>query len=262
MEETELNNLKGGHDMKRSIMRNMSLLILFLTFSLTLGCAGYRWVTEKGGLIPEALLRADQALEEAREEGKDKRCPKEFGDLHALRDRTYEVYWACRTQDAIGMAKDVTDRAKAFCPREAEKAPEPPPPVPKTEPKPIPPPKPAPAPRVIDKMTMRVNFDFDKAIIREGERPILMKAVEFIRKYPDARIVLEGHTCSIGTDQYNLGLSQRRAQAVKQFVEEKGGFDGSRITAVGYGESKPIESNRTREGRAHNRRVEVLIISE
>ena len=74
----------------------------------------------------------------------------------------------------------------------------------------------------------------------------------------DKRVSLSGHTDSIGSDKYNLGLSERRVTAVREYVVKKG-VDGSRITGQGFGESKPIADNKTKEGRAKNRRVEVKV---
>jgi outer membrane protein OmpA-like peptidoglycan-associated protein len=73
---------------------------------------------------------------------------------------------------------------------------------------------------------------------------------------------IEGHTDSIGTEAYNQGLSERRAAAVKNYLVKQGVPDGSRMTTVGYGESRPIADNKTPEGRFQNRRVEILILGE
>jgi outer membrane protein OmpA-like peptidoglycan-associated protein len=139
-------------------------------------------------------------------------------------------------------------------------APAPPPPPP---PAPAPAPAPAPPPerKVIDRLTIRVNFDFDKSTIRKADVADLEKAVAFVKKYPDAKVDVEGHTDSKGTDKYNLKLSQRRADAVKKYLVDKG-EKGDRITAVGKGEAYPIADNKTEKGRFENRRVEVLIIEQ
>jgi len=73
---------------------------------------------------------------------------------------------------------------------------------------------------------------------------------------PTLRVLLEGHTDSIGAEAYNQGLSERRAKAVMQYLI-KGGVDSARLSTVGYGESRPIAPNNTKEGRAKNRRVEL-----
>jgi OOP family OmpA-OmpF porin len=90
----------------------------------------------------------------------------------------------------------------------------------------------------------------------------LERAIDFIKRYPEANVSLEGHADSIGTDEYNQKLSERRAASVKNYLIKKGAIDERKITSTGYGESKPVASNNTKEGRAENRRVEVLILSE
>jgi OOP family OmpA-OmpF porin len=135
-------------------------------------------------------------------------------------------------------------------------------------PPPCPTPPPPPAARVIDRLTIHVNFDFDKSYIRQADEAELKKAIDFVRKYPGAEVKLEGHTDSKGTEEYNQELSERRAEAVRQYLIKEGAVDKAMISATGYGELRPIAPNTTQdgkdnpEGRAENRRVEVLIISE
>jgi OOP family OmpA-OmpF porin len=139
----------------------------------------------------------------------------------------------------------------------------PPPPAPAPAPIVIPaPPAPAPAPRVIDRLTLHANFDFDKSVVRKTDDADLQRAVDFVKKYPGYQVSIEGHTDSIGTNKYNQALSERRAAAVKAYLVKQGVVDNQRITSVGYGESRPIADNKTKKGRFENRRVEVLVLSE
>ena len=116
-------------------------------------------------------------------------------------------------------------------------------------------------PRVIDRLTLHINFDTNKADIRKADIPELEKAVAFVKKYPKSKVSVEGYTDSRGSDKYNQALSERRAQAVKKYLVDKG-EKADRITAVGKGEANPIGDNKTKQGQFQNRRVEVLIISE
>lgn len=100
-----------------------------------------------------------------------------------------------------------------------------------------------------------VLFDFDKADIKSKYSPLIQNAVEVMKLNPGLTVEIQGHTDSYGTDAYNEKLSQRRADAVRNELIKQG-VDGKRLTAVGFGESKPVESNDTDEGRAYNRRVE------
>jgi outer membrane protein OmpA-like peptidoglycan-associated protein len=102
-----------------------------------------------------------------------------------------------------------------------------------------------------------VNFDFDKAVIRPQDYAKLDQDVEAMKAWGDVDVEVAGHTCSIGTEEYNLGLSQRRAEAVRNYLVSKG-VPAERLTVRGYGESRPAFSNATREGRAKNRRVELV----
>lgn len=102
-----------------------------------------------------------------------------------------------------------------------------------------------------------VNFDFDKAVIRPQDYAKLDRDVDALKEWGDVDVEVAGHTCSIGTEEYNLGLSQRRAEAVRNYLVSKG-VSAERLTVRGYGESRPVASNATREGRVQNRRVELV----
>lgn len=104
-----------------------------------------------------------------------------------------------------------------------------------------------------------VFFDFDKAELLPASNLELDKLVDFLGKLPDVRVELRGHTDSEGNAGYNLELSQRRAEAVRQYLVLKG-VAATRLIAKGYGESKPVATNDTPEGRALNRRTEFMIL--
>jgi outer membrane protein OmpA-like peptidoglycan-associated protein len=99
-----------------------------------------------------------------------------------------------------------------------------------------------------------VFFDFDKSIIKPEGRVKLDSAVTILNRFADMRVEIQGHTDSIGTEQYNVGLSNRRANAVKEYLMSKG-IGESRLTTRGFGETSPATSNETAAGRALNRRV-------
>jgi outer membrane protein OmpA-like peptidoglycan-associated protein len=121
---------------------------------------------------------------------------------------------------------------------------------------------PPPAPKVIDRLAIHVNFDFDKATLRDADIAELQKAVDFVKRYPGYKISIEGHTDGMGTERYNQRLSERRAAAVKEHLLKHGVADGARIKSAGYGKSRPIADNSTEQGRFENRRVEILILSD
>jgi OOP family OmpA-OmpF porin len=127
-----------------------------------------------------------------------------------------------------------------------------------------PPPAVKPEPKVIDRLVLHVNFDFDKSDVRKADVAELQKAIDFVKKYPGYAISIEGHTDSRGSVKYNQALSERRAAAVKAYLLKHGMIDTHKdmITTKGYGKSKPIADNKTDKGRFENRRVEVLVLEK
>ena len=105
---------------------------------------------------------------------------------------------------------------------------------------------------------LTVEFAFNSAEINDLSFRELRKAMTFMREHPEEKALVEGNTDSVGGDAYNQKLSERRAAAVKD-VLVKSDIDASRITTVGYGETRPVASNDTEEGRAKNRRVSIVV---
>ena len=385
-------------------LRALPMMATLLLLSVLVGCAGMGLeYAPKGQYLyyHVELPAAERAVQAARRAGKDKECPDEFKVVEMMGNKAYEVYWACRTNEAIAMANEVTIRANALCPPKKVVLPPPAPTVSlsanpasvmqgqcatlvwtsanassasidqgvgKVDPSgswPVcprsttqytiaatgeggtrsasttvsvaPPPAPTvslsanpasvmqgqcatlmwtsanassasidqgvgkvdlsglrqvcpgtttqytiaavgdggtrsasttvtvtapPAPKVIDRLAIHVNFDFDKAIVRDADTAELQKALGFAKKYAGYKISIEGHTDSIGTDQYNQRLSERRAAAVREYLLKHGVANGARIKSAGYGESRPIADNSTEQGRFENRRVEILILSD
>ena len=316
-------------------LRGAICLLVGLVFiaGFMAGCAGLEYAPKRGMMYyHKELPAADKAVEAARAAGKDKECPAEFAAAEKMKNEAYDLYWACRTEEAIAKANEAAAKANGLCPKKVE-APKPPPPPPPTaaapsvsisaSPSSIDPgqctslswsstnadsasidqgvgkvdpsgakqvcpgsttkytlnatgkggsktasttvtvnPPPPPKSKVIDRLSLHINFDHDKSAIRQADVAELQKAIDFVKKYPGHNISIEGHTDSTGSEKYNQALSERRAAAVKDYIVKKGGADSSRIKSVGYGESKPIADNKTKKGQFENRRVEVLILSE
>lgn len=110
-----------------------------------------------------------------------------------------------------------------------------------------------------------VNFDFDKSTLRPDAVAILSEATEILKRYPDLRVEVAGHTDSKGTDEYNQKLSERRATAVYDYLTSNGVSASRLVGPIGYGESRPIAPNTNAdgsdnpEGRAKNRRTELNV---
>ncbi|MSR13754.1 MAG: OmpA family protein [Gammaproteobacteria bacterium] len=133
--------------------------------------------------------------------------------------------------------------------------------APAPAPKPAAPPPPAPAaPEAGTKIVSLdgTNFDFDKATLREDAITKLDHAVQVMSDNPGIKVSVEGHTDSVGSDMYNQGLSERRTKSIVDYMVGKG-IDSARLIPVGYGESRPAASNDTDEGRAQNRRVDLIV---
>ena len=131
---------------------------------------------------------------------------------------------------------------------------------PEMKPAPAPAPKPAPKP-VVEKVTMAADthFDFDKSALKPDGKARLDDLVGKLKAVNLEVIIAIGHTDSIGTKAYNQKLSVRRANSVKAYLVSKG-IEANRIYTEGKGETQPIADNRTREGRAKNRRVEIEVV--
>jgi outer membrane protein OmpA-like peptidoglycan-associated protein len=104
-----------------------------------------------------------------------------------------------------------------------------------------------------------VHFEFDKATLLVDSYPILERVYKFLKENPELKVEIGGHTDWIASEEYNLELSLRRANAVRDYLIMHG-IDPDRLTAKGYGESQPIADNTTEEGRALNRRIELKIL--
>jgi len=104
-----------------------------------------------------------------------------------------------------------------------------------------------------------VYFDFDKATIKPEGKAVLNEAAALLKKHERVVVEVAGHTDSVGSDAYNQGLSERRANSVKDYLTSQG-VTATRLTAKGYGEAQPVASNDTQEGRAENRRVELIVL--
>lgn len=103
---------------------------------------------------------------------------------------------------------------------------------------------------------LKVEFDFDKSTIRPQYTKTLTEFGEFIKSHPDHTVNLEGHTDNFGTDQYNMKLSQRRADSVRAFLlKQFPSIDPARLTTAAHGLTQPIAGNETKSGRQKNRRV-------
>lgn len=113
--------------------------------------------------------------------------------------------------------------------------------------------------RLIVTMPQDILFAIDSSTVNPPLRADLLTVAQSLRKYPDSRVQVLGHTDNTGSAAYNQGLSERRANAVADVLTE-GGVSFRRVQTIGRGEDQPIASNLTEAGRAQNRRVEIVIL--
>ena len=121
-------------------------------------------------------------------------------------------------------------------------------------------------PEISEEQILKLNayaktilFNSGKATFQQQTFPVLQSIVAILKEYPSSKFSIEGHTDSDGKDAMNQKLSEDRAAAVKNYLQENG-IASDRLSSVGYGESKPIDSNKTKKGKANNRRVEVKLV--
>ena len=113
----------------------------------------------------------------------------------------------------------------------------------------------APAPIQYESIELKVLFDNDKSLVKPDYYPEVKRVADFMARHPEVSATIEGHTDSNASDAYNVALSQRRVDTVKKLLIEKYGIQANRLNSVGYGESRPVATNATAEGREQNRRV-------
>ncbi len=166
----------------------------------------------------------------------------------------FGLYWT------FGGAKEASQPiAKEVAPEPAPLPPPPPPPA--EEIKKAPEAAPVVEQTIIEKgrVTMNVEFDTGKAVVKPAYYKEIEGVAAVMKKYPDLKIVVEGHTDNVGGEKYNLNLSQKRAEAIKAVMVKNFQIESNRITAKGFGYSNPIADNKTKAGRQSNRRVEAAV---
>ncbi len=261
-------------------MRNRAIAwLVVLSFFMVLagltGCAknAYFGVRNKAVGVPDDFAQTEAAIEKAEKSPGAQYAPEKIAKAQELARKGVETYWGCRTKEAMALLAEARNLAQQAELAQAPPKPAPPKPVVKAAPSPpaakpaaAPPaatpavPKPVavpPAPKKI--IILRgVYFGFDSAKLTPQSRAILDKHVAVLKEEQHVRVEIAGHSDGTGPENYNQGLSERRAKSVMEYLISKG-VPPENLTAVGYGESSPIASNITKEGREANRRVEFRI---
>ena len=250
------------------------ILLSFMVaiFGLT-GCGknAYFGVRNKAIGVPAEFGETEAVIEKAERSPGAQYAPEKIAKAQELGKKAVETYWGCRTVEAMAMLAEARGLA-----RQAEMAKAPPKPAPApvaaAPPKPEPAPAkvapaPAPKPVAVPPKPKRIivlqgtNFSFDSAELTPETRAILDEQAAVLEKESDVKVKIEGYTDSTGPEEYNQGLSERRAKAVEEYMISKG-ISTDRLEIMGYGPSSPIAPNDTKEGRAKNRRVELKVLEQ
>jgi len=237
-------------------MRRKLILLGFVLLFIMVGCAPktHFGVRDKAMWAPAEFDQTEAAIASAERSEGAKYCPEKIARSKELGKQAAEIYWICRTAEAMALLAQARDLAKEAesCRAPASVAPPPPPP------QALAPAAPAPAMRQPISFHA-LQFDFDKSNLKPEAKVELDRAAKIMQDNPDVVLELQGNTDNVGTDAYNQALGKRRADAVFNYMKAKG-IDPDRLKEVSFGEGKPVASNATDAGRAQNRRVDLVII--
>ncbi len=252
----------------RMVLVLLVLGILFVGLSCT--TRSHFGVRDKcvSACVPPEFDETEAAIGRAERSSGAKSCPGKITGAKELARQGAEAYWAGRTEEGMRLLAEARQMAQAG--EQCQPLPPPPSPAAKpTPPPPSPPPPPAPKPEPSppapppppkkEISLKRVYFDFNKSTLTRKAKASLNETAKTLKENPKVGVELAGYTDGTGTEVYNKGLSDRRSKVVFDYLVSKG-IAASRMRVVGYGESDPVASNKTEEGRAKNRRVELRIL--
>jgi outer membrane protein OmpA-like peptidoglycan-associated protein len=216
------------------------------------GCAptSHFGVSNKAMTAPDEFEETEAVIAKAEMSEGARYCPEKIAQAKELGREAAEIYWECRTAEAFGLLARARDLAKEveFC--------QPPRVV-------TPPPPPAPAPTPPSPLPASLPsgyFEFDESTLLPEARAKVDDVAAFMHNNSNVLVEIQGHTDSVGTEAYNHALGQRRADAVFEYLTLKG-INPNRLKTVSFGETSPVASNATAEGRARNRRVDLIPIN-
>ena len=237
-------------------MRGKWILLGFVLLFIMVGCAPktHFGVPDKAIWAPPEFGQTEAAIASAERSEGAKYCPEKIAKAKEMGKQAAEIYWICRTAEAmalLGQARDLAKEAESCRPAAVVTPPPPPPQA-------LAPAALAPAARQPISFHA-VNFDFDKSNLKPEAKVELDRAVKIMQDNPDVVLELQGNTDNVGTDAYNQALGKRRADAVFNYMKAKG-VNPDRLKEVSYGEGKPVATNTTDAGRAQNRRVDLVIV--
>lgn len=219
-----------------------------LTLFMCASCASFHTyhfgVQNRAATVPDDFGETEAVLARAEQSQGARYCPEKIAEAKELARRGAETYWACNNTESsrlLAEARKLAEEAEGCGPKAVAA-----PPVPEKAP-------------VKVCIPLNIQFEIDSAVILPKYDLDIVKVADFMKKNPTTTAVIEGHTDNVGSAEYNTGLSQRRAESVVNELVDKFGIKRSRLSAKGYGMSRPVADNATEEGRQKNRRIEAVI---
>jgi len=232
--------------MRKGFLLTGLMMILLMSAS----CTTYHFgVKDRAQHVPDEFGQTEAVIARAEQSSGAKYCPEKLVKARELGKQAADAYWVCNNDEASRLLAEARRLAE-----EAEKCA----PAPVVRPVPPPAPAPPPPPEKIC-MTLNVEFDYDKADVKSKYHGVIEKVADFMKQYPQVTTVIEGHADNRGKYEYNIRLSERRAENVKKYLVEKFGIAETRLTTKGYGYTKPVASNATAAGRQKNRRIDAVL---
>jgi len=235
----------------KMFLAGQMIVILFLCAS----CTTYHFgVANRAAMVPDDFGQTEAVLARAEQSQGAQYCPEKIAKAKELAREGAEVYWSCHNTESsrlLAEARLLAEEAERCGPGAASVVREAPiEALPAAEPTPE---------RMKYCVSLGIEFDIDKSEIRPQYHDEVARVGDFMKKYPTTTAVIEGYTDEVGSDDYNMQLSQRRAESVVKYLEVNFGIDSSRLSAKGYGKAKPAADNATNAGRQKNRRINAII---
>jgi OmpA-OmpF porin, OOP family len=225
-------------------LAGLMIMTLFLGTSCTSLHTYHFGVQNRAATVPDDFGETEAVLARAEQSQGAQYCPDKIAKAKELAHEGAATYWACHNTESsrlLAEARKLAEEAESCGPPAAAVAP-----VPEKAP-------------VKVCIPLNINFEIDSAEILPKYDLDIAKVADFMKKNPTTTAVIEGHTDNVGSEQHNLKLSQRRSESVVNELVDKFGIERSRLSAKGYGMTRPIADNATEEGRQKNRRIEAVI---
>jgi outer membrane protein OmpA-like peptidoglycan-associated protein len=224
------------------VMRRKLIFVACVLFFVMAGCApsAHFGVPNQAIVAPDQFAETEAAIASAERSEGAKYCPEKIARAKELGKNAAEVYWACQTEEAMALLAEARELAK-----EAKSCR----PSPKAEKKVI---ILAAEPKAEEKVAAIVSeapvvilafedihFDFDTSTLKQEAQTILKRNIQILRANPEAKVRIAGYTSALGTEAYNQKLSERRANAVREYLIKEGLIERDRLSIIGYGETRP-----------------------